>query len=178
MRRIETEVNDYISEYTEQAMFNCKLNNSYNKADVRKFTHQLADFLAIPRNQVKIVSFQNGSTFFEFIIKGSVSIGGILLFINFSLHQVHKTIDYLAKIKKNIKYLRKKSNEKKEARQETFKEEASKNNLAVVPFAVMNNEGNIHYSQVTNIINIHGTELIKIDGTGKMNISTKKAKAS
>jgi hypothetical protein len=42
----------------------------------------------------------------------------------------------------------------------------------------MNNEGNIYYSQVTNIINIHGMDLVKIDGPGEMKISTKKAKAS
>ncbi|HEV7780805.1 MAG TPA: hypothetical protein VGO58_06045 [Chitinophagaceae bacterium] len=128
MKEIEAEVKDYISVYTEEAVFNCTLKNSYSKADASKFTHQLADFLVIPRNQIKIVSYQKGSTVFEFIIKCSVSIGGFLLFINFSLHQVHKTIDYLAKIKKNIKYLRKKANDKKEEKQETDKVQTEQQN--------------------------------------------------
>jgi hypothetical protein len=169
MKRIEVEVSDLTGEYVDNVSCQCKLCNSYTKSDIRKFVLQIADFLALPKNQISVTSFQSGSTIFEFIIKCSVSLGGFLLFINFSLHQVHKTIEYLAKMKKNIKYLKKKKREE---------EAKTDQNLSIVPFAVMNNEGNIYYTQVNNIINIHGSDMIKIDGPGEIKIVAKKAKAS
>ena len=174
MKRIETEVSEMIGINVDSLTCQCTLYNSYSNSDVQKFVLQIADFLALPKNQITVTSFQSGSTVFEFIIKCSVSLGGFLLFINFSLHQVHKTIDYLAKIKKNIRYLKRKGKEEGKG----GKKEKADQSLSIVPFAVMNNEGNIYYTQVNNIINIHGNDTVKIDGAGEMKIVTKKAKAS
>lgn len=179
MKVIESEVMNLTSEFSNNIIIRCRLENTYRKAEIKKYSFQLADFVGIPRDQISLLSYETGSTFFEFIIKCSVSIGGVLMFINFSLKQVHKTIDYLAKIKKNLKYLGKKT-DKSAADTEKIKpgNSANQQDLAVVPFAVMSDEGNIYHTQVTNIINIHGSALIKLDGLGEINITLKKAKAS
>lgn len=173
MKEIELEVSSMTNEYADIIISQCVLDNTYDKKDVIEFTKQLSDFLGIPRKEISVRQFRNGSTIFEFIIKCSASIGGFLLFINFALSQVHKTINYAAKIKKNIKYLKKKGKGVKDVTKN-----AKDENLAIVPFAIMSNEGNVYYTQVNNIIDMHGNKLIKIDGKGQISIEVKQSKVS
>lgn len=138
------------------------LSNTYSKAQMDTYLQIMLFFLDLPPSKIRLLSYKKGSTIIEFIITASVSIGTVLLFINFTLNQFSHTIRHLVKIKKNTKVLfkgKKKTQISKE--------------LAVAPFSIMLNEGNLYYRQINNTVNHFGKEVTNIGGKGKAEIRRK-----
>jgi hypothetical protein len=159
--KIEKQVEIYQSEFSKEISCSFELMNSYNKKDIENYLSQMATFINVPRKRLQIQKFERGSTIVEFIISNIVSVGVVLLFINFSLSQVSKTLTHIVKIKKDGKSLFKgKKNAPKKDKQDR----------ALMPISIMINEGNVHYTQINNTVNYYGKEIIKIDGAGEVKV--------
>lgn len=157
--------NDYDEFYGLICRF--ELSKTYSKSDVKKYLSMMCDFLNIPLKSIKQLNIKRGSTIFEFVINHSVQLGGLLIFVNFSLGQVSKAVKHLKSIKKDGKELL--GLKAKKDKVEKAKEVSS--SLSVMPFTIMNNEGNIYYQQINNTVNHYGVDAFKMDGLGKVEVT-------
>jgi uncharacterized protein YjbI with pentapeptide repeats len=135
------------------------LDKSYPKEDVHRFLRVMGGFLSLSDTDIEIKDLRNGSTILDFIINHYASLMALVLFINFSLSQISKTFEHLATIKKNFQSLFKKKEEKTTGID-------LKKDVALIPFTIMSNEGNIYYNQINNTVQNYGRDVLKLNGPG------------
>jgi len=161
IKSIESEIEVFKGDSPQKITCQFRLVNTYKKEEVEKYVEEMSHFLGIPSSTIQITKIESGSTVLDFIMNHEVF--SILIFISFSLSRVSKFVEDLAKIKKNVKLL---LNPQKKKTRRVNKQKA----LTIRPFSIMQNEGNVYYTQINNTVNYFGKDAIKIDGQGEVKL--------
>jgi hypothetical protein len=154
-------INSVFQEINEEEFYSKKttikfyLDKSYSKKEMEVYFVAMVEFAGLNKKDFKILNYRRGSTVVEIIIETALKIGIVLAFISFTLSKVNRSLKHVVEIKKSIKKL---SGKRK------------KSEPALMPLSIMANEGNKYYTQINNIVNNYGKEVIKIDSAGKVDI--------
>jgi hypothetical protein len=161
--RIESETADVGDRDCRELICELTFNNSYTRADVQGYLDQMAVFLDIPEESIRLMTIRSGSTMVEFIINHSVTLASVLVFINFSLSQVNKILENVSKAKKNIKSLVGKKGTKGLKNRALMRQ-------PLLPLAIMSQKGSLHYDRMNRVAARFERKVLRIEGSGDLRV--------